>query len=98
MSRSTRSLSERVAAMVTNGAVAAPWRHRRLENASYPPSMTGIGSTDIVPLLACSDIAAEHDFLVTVLGFSSVGIERTPDGAVVHAEVRAGERRIWLHR
>jgi uncharacterized glyoxalase superfamily protein PhnB len=53
---------------------------------------------DVIPLLACSDIAAEHDFLVGVLGFESAGMERTPEGAVVHAEVRAGSRRIWLHR
>jgi hypothetical protein len=45
---------------------------------------------DVVPLLACSDIAREHEFLVTVLGFAIAGIERTPDGTVVHAEVRAG--------
>ena len=53
---------------------------------------------DIIPLLACSDIVSEHDFLVTVLGFESGGIESTPDGTVVHAEVRAGSRRVWLHR
>ena len=50
-----------------------------------------------MPVLACSDIATEHDFLVRVLGFASGGLERAPDGAVVHGEVRAGERRIWLH-
>ena len=55
-------------------------------------------TADVIPLLACSDIAAEHDFLVTVLGFASAGLERTPDGTVVHAEVRAGSHRIWLHR
>ena len=54
--------------------------------------------TDVVPLLTCSDIGTEHDFLVTVLGFTSGGIERMPDGTVVHAEVTAGSRRIWLHR
>jgi uncharacterized glyoxalase superfamily protein PhnB len=53
---------------------------------------------DVVPLLVCSDIAAEHDFLVTVLGFASGGVERTPEDLVVHAEVRVGSRRIWLHR
>lgn len=53
---------------------------------------------DIVPVLACSDIAAEHDFLVRLLGFASGGLERAPDGAVVHGEVRAGDRRIWLHQ
>lgn len=53
---------------------------------------------DVIPLIACSDIEREHDFLVDVIGFTSAGIERLPDGSVVHAEVRAGERRIWLHR
>jgi MerR family transcriptional regulator, thiopeptide resistance regulator len=53
---------------------------------------------DVIPLLVCWDIEAEHDFLVDVLGFVSAGIERGRDGSVVHAEVRAGERRIWLHR
>jgi MerR family transcriptional regulator, thiopeptide resistance regulator len=52
---------------------------------------------DIIPVLACSDISAEHDFLVGVLGFTSAGLERDPTGAVIHGEVRAGERRIWLH-
>jgi uncharacterized glyoxalase superfamily protein PhnB len=52
---------------------------------------------DIIPLLACSDISAEHDFLVGVLGFTSAGLERLASGAVVHGEVRAGDRRIWLH-
>jgi uncharacterized glyoxalase superfamily protein PhnB len=52
---------------------------------------------DVLPVLACSDIAAEHDFLVQVLGFASGGLERAPNGMVVHGEVRAGERRIWLH-
>jgi uncharacterized glyoxalase superfamily protein PhnB len=52
---------------------------------------------DVVPVVACSDIAAEHDFLVRVLGFVSAGLARTPGGEVVHGEVRAGDRRIWLH-
>lgn len=55
-------------------------------------------STDVVPLLVCADIQAEHDFLVDVLGFTSRDIERMADGSVVHAEVRAGSRRVWLHR
>lgn len=53
---------------------------------------------DVVPVLACADIEAEHDFLVRVLGFASAGLERIPDGTVVHGEVRAGARRIWLHQ
>lgn len=56
------------------------------------------GFADVIPLLACSDIEREHDFLVAVLGFASAGLERTPDGTVVHGEVNAGSHRIWLHR
>ena len=52
---------------------------------------------DVIPIIVCSDIAAEHDFLVDTLGFVSGGLERDPSGNVVHGEVRAGERRIWLH-
>jgi uncharacterized glyoxalase superfamily protein PhnB len=54
--------------------------------------------TDVIPLLACSDIEAEHDYLLAAMGFVSGGVERTEAGTVVHAEVRAGTRRIWLHR
>lgn len=46
----------------------------------------------------CEDIPAEHDFLVDALGFTSGGIHRTPEGQAVHAEVRAGDIAIWLHR
>ena len=53
---------------------------------------------DVIPLLACADIAAEHDFLVDVLGFTSGGVETGNDGGAVHAEVRMGRRRVWLHR
>ena len=52
----------------------------------------------LIPLLVCEDIAAEHDFLVDALGFTSGGIHRTPEGQAVHAEVRAGDLVIWLHR
>jgi uncharacterized glyoxalase superfamily protein PhnB len=52
---------------------------------------------DILPVLVCSDIEAEHDFLVRALGFTSGGLDRAPNGTVVHGEVRAGEQRIWLH-
>jgi uncharacterized glyoxalase superfamily protein PhnB len=56
------------------------------------------GFSDVIPLVACEDIAATHDFLVEAFGFESAGLERDGEGAVVHGEVRAGERRIWLHR
>jgi MerR family transcriptional regulator, thiopeptide resistance regulator len=52
---------------------------------------------DVIPVVVCEDIAAEHDFLVDFLGFTSGGVERDGDGNVVHGEVRAGERRFWLH-
>jgi MerR family transcriptional regulator, thiopeptide resistance regulator len=56
-----------------------------------------IAFLDVIPLIACEDIGATHDFLVSAFGFSSAGLERDGDGRVVHGEVRAGERRIWLH-
>ena len=52
----------------------------------------------LIPLLVCEDIPAEHDFLVDALGFTSGGIHRTPEGQAVHAEARAGDLVIWLHR
>jgi len=52
----------------------------------------------VIPVLVYEDIEAAHDQLVTVFGFASDGIERLPDGTVVHAEVRLGDARIWLHR
>jgi uncharacterized glyoxalase superfamily protein PhnB len=54
--------------------------------------------TDLIPVLVYADIRAAHDFLVETLGFTSGGVEVDPEGRVVHAEVRAGGRRIWLHR
>jgi uncharacterized glyoxalase superfamily protein PhnB len=55
-------------------------------------------SSPVIPVLIYEDIEAAHDQLVKVFGFASDGIERTPDGTVVHAEVRLGDSRIWLHR
>jgi MerR family transcriptional regulator, thiopeptide resistance regulator len=52
---------------------------------------------DLIPVVPYTDIRAGHDFLVDVLGFSTGGIVEAPDGTVVHAEVRAGNQRIWLH-
>jgi len=53
---------------------------------------------DVIPVLPYEDIRAAHDFLVDVLGFTSAGLETDGDGNVIHGEVRAGERRLWLHR
>jgi uncharacterized glyoxalase superfamily protein PhnB len=52
---------------------------------------------DVIPVVPYEDIRAGHDFLVDALGFSSAGVDEDPAGNVVHAEVRAGDRRIWLH-
>jgi uncharacterized glyoxalase superfamily protein PhnB len=52
----------------------------------------------VVPLLVYRDIERAHDFLVRAFGFTPGGIERAPDGAVVHGEVHAGTQVIWLHR
>jgi uncharacterized glyoxalase superfamily protein PhnB len=54
--------------------------------------------TDVIPVLVYSDIRAAHDFLVRALGFTSAGVHEEPDGRVVHAELQAAGRRIWLHR
>lgn len=52
----------------------------------------------VIPLLVFRDIEKAHDFLVEAFGFEPGGIERTPDGQPIHAEVRAGGAPIWLHR
>ena len=52
--------------------------------------------TDVIPVLPYEDIRAAHDFLVDVVGLASGGIVEH-EGTVVHGEVRAGDRRFWLH-
>jgi len=52
---------------------------------------------DVIAVVPYEDIRAGHDFLVDALGFTSAGVVESGDGDVVHAEVRAGDRRIWLH-
>lgn len=51
---------------------------------------------DAIPVLPYADIRAAHDFLIDVLGLDSGGLVEH-DGKVVHGEVRAGDRRFWLH-
>ena len=51
---------------------------------------------DVIPVLPYLDIRAAHDFLVDVIGLESAGLVEH-DGRVVHGEVRAGDRRLWLH-
>lgn len=51
----------------------------------------------VIPVLVYQDLGAAHDFLVQAFGFTSGGVERGPDDTVVHAEVRLGDSRIWLH-
>jgi uncharacterized glyoxalase superfamily protein PhnB len=49
-------------------------------------------------LLVCEDLRAAHDFLVEAFGFTSGFVHADEKGDAVHAEVRAGETTIWLHR
>ena len=53
--------------------------------------------SDIIPVVPYADIRAGHDFLVSVLGFTSAGLVEDGSGEVIHGEVRVGDRRIWLH-
>lgn len=55
-------------------------------------------TTSLIPVLVYEDIEAAHDFLIESFGFTSGGLYRDGDGAVVHAEVRAGDSAVWLHR
>jgi MerR family transcriptional regulator, thiopeptide resistance regulator len=52
---------------------------------------------DLIPVVPYEDIRAAHDFLVGALAFSSGGLVEDAEGTVIHGEVRAGERRVWLH-
>src|SRR5262245_52879446 len=51
---------------------------------------------DAIPVLPYEDIRTAHDFLVDVIGLASAELVEH-DGRVIHGEVRAGERRFWLH-
>jgi uncharacterized glyoxalase superfamily protein PhnB len=66
-------------------------------SATTDPTGTDAGTT-VIPILVYEDIAAAHDFLVEVFGFTSGGLHRDDDGVIVHAEVRAGDAPVWLHR
>jgi MerR family transcriptional regulator, thiopeptide resistance regulator len=48
-------------------------------------------------LLVYDDLAAAQDYLVRVFGLVPGAIEHDGSGRAVHAEVRAGDRVIWLH-
>ena len=65
------------------------------EQPGYLPGMTAI--SDLIPIVPCEDIRPAHDFLVGTLGLEFGGVVTDPAGKVVHGEVRAGHRRIWLH-
>ena len=52
----------------------------------------------IIPVLTYQDIQAAHDFLVRAFDFDSGGVDRNAEGQAVHAEVRAGDAAVWLHR
>jgi MerR family transcriptional regulator, thiopeptide resistance regulator len=50
-----------------------------------------------IELLVYDDVAAARDYLVRVFGLSPGDVEHDATGRAVHAEVRAGDRVIWLH-
>lgn len=52
----------------------------------------------IIPVLACTDISAEHDFLVNVFGFQPGRVDIDEEGQPHHGEVYAQDLTIWLHR
>ena len=52
----------------------------------------------LIPVLTYQDIPAAHDFLVRAFGFQGQGVHHDAEGQPVHAEVRAGDATIWLHR
>ena len=57
--------------------------------------------TDIqrrISILVYDDIAAAHDYLVTVFGFGPGEVTRDADGRATHGEVLVGDGVIWLHR
>jgi hypothetical protein len=45
----------------------------------------------LIPILADDDIAAAHDVLVNVFGFSSGGVMRDKEGPAVHGDVQVGD-------
>ena len=55
-------------------------------------------SSHVIPVLVYEDLQRAHDFLVEVFGLTAGFVHRDGDGNAVHAEVRAGETTIWLHR
>ena len=65
--------------------------------------LDGIGDSDAaarqrIVLLVYADIAAAHDFLVTVFGFAPGRLDRDDQGRVIHGEVHVGDGVVWLHR
>ncbi len=61
-------------------------------------SMLDTDVTRRIAILVYADIAQAYDHLIDVLGLSPGTIEFDDAGTAVHAEVRAGDGVIWLHR
>jgi MerR family transcriptional regulator, thiopeptide resistance regulator len=47
--------------------------------------------------LVYDDLAAAHDYITRIYGLTPGLVERNADGAVIHAEVQAGDHLIMLH-
>src|SRR6516162_3634438 len=69
-----------------------------MTTTQHTPNGDTVSGMSVIPVLVYENIQAAHDFLIRAFGFTSGGIFRTDDGTVVHAEVRAGDCPIWLHR
>src|SRR6195952_2698204 len=81
---------------------ADPARHENLSPEKLfgaLEEMTMLDSTvhGTTALLVYDDLAAAHDYLITVFGLTSGELERDDTGGAVHGEVRAGDQVIWLH-
>lgn len=50
-----------------------------------------------IAILVYDDLEAAYDYLTRVFGFGPGSLVRDDDGAVVHAEIHAGDGEFWLH-
>lgn len=82
---------------------AALLRHSDPTDAELLALLAGVSGnepalTRRLTLLVYRDLEAAARHLIEVFGFGAGPMERGSDGVVVHAEVYAGDGRIWLHR
>src|SRR5262249_21282046 len=103
-SRRNRSACANVISIRSSASAnrARPRKDRRASasalSSGSPTKLGGAMITRFIPLLACADIPAEHDFLVRAFGFTPGGVMKDGAGNPIHGEVHAGDQlTIWLH-